>query len=217
MKTVIAVLTRAARGIFESAGIIFMPVVVVVMVGFAYGCTSNGSKSKGAKIQGAPTPDVSMNVINLVDPPDSKRPGTTMTIPNQMTMPATYRLQVVDGRQVLIRETDPRKILTSPTIAVIAGDVSTGDVGIQPALLSPEVATEIVKNRVQTDKILQLLPEFAAQMTAMAEQTKQLQQHNVTLTQQLANVARYAQQLEQKAKPNEPTDPGVLNAPAANP
>ncbi|AHF94960.1 hypothetical protein OPIT5_00050 (plasmid) [Opitutaceae bacterium TAV5] len=168
-------------------------------VAFLGGCASSGpAKRKGAAVQGAPVPDVSTEVVDLVDPPGRMDNGPRYVMgafPGELTVPATYRAQVIDGKYVLVRETDPRRILSSPSITVIAGDISGGDLAIQPALMPQEIAEEVTRNRVQTAELLRLLPEFRSQMDAMGKQAEELYRHNQVLAARLSEVAAAAHQL----------------------
>ena len=118
---------------------------------------------------------VSKAVLDKADPPELAAEKVTLA-PNQLIVPGTYRMMVVDGQTVLVRETDPRKVLTSPAVQIIAADQSGTDLSLQPALLPQEVSEEIVRNRAQTDAALRVLPGLMAEQRRQAEELQRLRE-----------------------------------------
>jgi hypothetical protein len=167
------------------------------------GCAGNRNAPKharGATAQGAPVSDVSVLVINEVDPPGPRQvraaAGEAAVTGEPMTLPATYRRMVVDGKTVLVRETDPRRMLASPAVTYIAGDAGQGDVSVQPGLLPQELAAEIVRTRARSEALGSVLPQVLQRMDALAAEAKKMQEANLALVAHMNRVATYAQSLE---------------------
>jgi hypothetical protein len=173
-------------------------VTLLAVFFLAAGCASNPgliNSKKGASLETAPRSPINVLVIDKIDPP-GMQPATTS--PAMLTMPATYRQVTVDGRTMLVRETDPRKVLTTPGVQVIAGDIANGDIAVQPGIMSQEIAAEIVRTRAQVDELTKVLPQVAAQMSAMNQRTIEMEQVTATAMLQLKKVADYAIELEKQ-------------------
>lgn len=117
---------------------------------------------------------ISKAVLDKADPPATSQ--KVVLAPDQLIVPGTYRMMVVDGRTVLVRETDARKVLTSPAVQIVAADQSGTDLSLQPALLPQEVSEEIVRNRAQTDAALRVLPGLMAEQRRQAEELRRLRE-----------------------------------------
>jgi hypothetical protein len=156
---------------------------ILAALGLAGCASSNAPDRGGATLQGAPRPIVSQSVMDKAAIAGAQgQPASRVVIaPDQLVAPGTYRLLIVDGQTVLVRETDPRKILTSPAVQIVATDPMSTDLAIQPALLPQEVTEEIVKNRAQTDEALRTLPQLMAQVNALKAEQKRLTDENTEL------------------------------------
>jgi hypothetical protein len=135
----------------------------------------------GAQGPGVPT--------RVVDPPlgtgapGGNAPGPdpgTIQLPDRITLPASYRLMLVDGHLALVRETDARTLDPGPTsLRVITGEISRGELAYQPGLLPQELAAEVASNRESSarmdnalDSVMQRsreLSDQAAELKAQAE------------------------------------------------
>jgi len=151
-----------------------------VLSGCSSSSSSTGTKGTrdraGAQPPGAPRVPVSAAVLNKNTP--ATLPEQITLPPGQLIAPGTYRIVVVDGNTVLVHETDPRKILTSPAVQVIASDPMGTDLSLQPAMLPQEVAEEIVRNRAQTDVALRALTAVLAEQKRQGEELRRLRGSN---------------------------------------
>lgn len=164
-------------------------------------------------MQTAPKTPVDVLVINKIDPPgaSSQQPSQVSSV---MAMPATYRQVVVDGQTVLVRETDPRKVLTTPGVQVIAGDIANNEIAVQPGLMSQEMAAEIVRTRAQVDELANLLPKILAQLESMNQTTDDVNKVVASALLQLKRVATYTAELQKQVDMLKEQQQGRGQAPA---
>jgi hypothetical protein len=118
--------------------------------------------------------------MNRVSPPVVRQDRIVLA-PDQLIVPGVYRLLVVDGQTVLVKETDPRKILMSPAVQIISTDPMGTDLAIQPALLPQEVTEEIAKNRAQTDAVMRAIPQLVERINALGAEEQRLIDANAEL------------------------------------
>src|SRR5258708_20394764 len=95
----------------------------------------------------------SRGALDRVDPPGDRplraaRPPAGITPPEMIFLPAAYRLVVLNGQTVLVRETDEAAMRPAPaSMRVVTGEIARGELSYQPALLPQEIAQELVKVR----------------------------------------------------------------------
>lgn len=167
------------------------------------GCANKGAglgSSQAATAAGAPRPLVNPSVVDRVDPPDRTHVENrgTVSLPSIIELPAAYRWSLVDGRPVLVRETDSRKITAGGTMQIVAGDVARGEIAIQPALLPQEIAAELTRNRALQTQMIAAFSEVNQQVASLIAETRTMQQRNAELMQQLARATERTQQLERQ-------------------
>lgn len=146
------------------------------------GCSSPSKKTSGAKPQGAPRSPVTPEVIERMDAADasSARPlaYASPSLPNQIIVPAQYRLMYQDGRPVFVRETDARRISAHPAVLLTSAEPGSGEVNLQPALLPQELAREIVANRAQTQALMEVVPKVEQSVEVLGQQAELLSRQN---------------------------------------
>ena len=170
---------------------------------------SSTPRSGSASVQGAPrplaNPQVIASVIAADEAASSRHKSEQTQMPDQLTVPGVYRPVMIDGKQVLVRETDPKR-LNLPGSLRISGDSERGNIAIQPALLERELATEVVKLKqaqANSDANSQRLIE---QSNTLAQQTRALQQANANLTVKLVEMTKFAKELEARLAESKAAD-----------
>lgn len=162
------------------------------------------SSRGGATIEAAPRSRISKGVMDqaVASSNVGQQRHDRPVLPNELVVPGTYRLVVVDGKTMLVQETDARKVLTSPAVQIIAADPMTGDLSIQPAILPQEVTEEIVRNRGQTDQILRALPQILAENKRLSSEIKQLSEEITQLRDSNKSSAQPNQNADREAAPS---------------
>ena len=162
------------------------------------GCSSSSKRANGAKPQGVPQSPVSSEVIGRMDAADasSARPSaySAASLPNQIVVPAQYRLIYLEGRPVFVRETDVRRIAAHPAVSLIAAEPGSGEVNLQPALLPQELAREIVANRAQTQAVMEIVPKIEQSVELLGQQAELLSRQN----RQIMDIVSTNQKVETK-------------------
>ena len=99
------------------------------------------SSKPARRVPGAqPTLGVSVATLDDIDPPDRAR-APRRAPPDEIVLPATYVLEWRDGRQVLRRVDDERRVAnTHATVRIVADEAVRRDLAVQPALLPQETA-----------------------------------------------------------------------------
>lgn len=171
----------------------------VVLVGA--GCNSTSKMRQGATVQGAPRSPVEVQRVLtaayeqgfLEVAGGGGGAKQTVQLPNQITVPGTYRQVLVDGSTMLVRETDQRQALVGNRFNIISGDVSRGDLSFQPALLESELAAELVRQRAAT-------AEMDESSLKMAEQAQELLKATQALARKQTEIVAYAEKLRREPK-----------------
>ncbi len=162
------------------------------------GCSSPSKKNSGGKPQGVPRSPVTAEVIERMDAADasSARPSTSyaVALPNQIVVPAQYRLIYQEGRPVFVRETDARRISTHPAVSLVAAEPGSGEVNLQPALLPQELAREIVANRAQTQAVMEVVPKIEQSVELLGQQAELLSRQN----RQIMDIVSTSEKVETK-------------------
>jgi hypothetical protein len=190
--------------------------ILTVLLALAAGCASKTAQSKqGAQAPGAPKLQVSPRVIDLVDPPDASRPRVARADADKIVLPACYRLVLVDGKQVLVRETDAQAIQGNPgSLRIVTGEIARGEISYQPGLVDQELAEEVVRTRQSQAAADNAAINLTNQSAEVVAQSKQLQAQNKALAIRLAQIAAYTQSLEEKLAQQQQANPPAKNPPA---
>jgi uncharacterized protein (DUF2062 family) len=178
-----------------------------IALAFSVGCSSAPPK-KGPSAQGAPVPLASPEVIAAVlaaeEQAERARAAKGLTLPDEITIPGIYRPMMMNGKQVLIRETDPKRIYTTGTIRLAPQE--TGDFGaglvMQPALIGSELATEVVKVKQAQASADAISADMLRRAEQLHSTTQDLQRSNAELLTRLVEVTAYAKRLESEAAGN---------------
>jgi hypothetical protein len=106
----------------------------------------------------------------------------TVRLPDRITLPATYRLMLVDGHLSLVREADPQSMQVPPaSMRIVTGEIARGELAFQPALLPQELAAEVAANRESAarmddalDSVMRRSRELSAQALEVQTQSRRL-------------------------------------------
>jgi hypothetical protein len=134
----------------------------------------------GATHVGVPRPQIDAAIVDEAQAPEASAAAAAIRPPDRMTLPATYRLMLVDGCMTLERETDGP---SSEPEATPVGEVS-GAAGVRAYLPSPlpeEIAAEIAADHeavLRMDRALEAVMlrshELARQAVSLEAQSKKM-------------------------------------------
>jgi hypothetical protein len=159
---------------------VLYPVAAGLLLG-ACASPNRPQAAPGAQAVGVPGRVVDMSVVAGAPGQDVAAPDPgAIQLPEKITLPASYRLMLLDGHLALVRETDSQSLETGPTsLRVITGEISRGELAYQPGLLPQELAAEVASNRESSarmdnalDSVMQRsreLSDQAAELKAQAE------------------------------------------------
>jgi hypothetical protein len=117
---------------------------------------------------------VRSEIIDRIDPPGPEAP--TLRLPEQITLPATYRLLLVDGHLALVRASEGTVVPTGPTsLRIVTGEIARGELAYQPAMLPQELAAEVAANRESTARMERALAGVMQRSRVLAAQTARLE------------------------------------------
>jgi hypothetical protein len=174
------------------------------------GC-AGGARQAGAETGRLGAPQVPFDLSVL--PPAALQPtaGSVQT-PDRITLPATYRLIVLEGHLSLVRESDPQAMDPAPTsMRVVTGEIARGELAYQPALLPQELAAEVAANRESAARMDNALDSVMRRSRELSDQAMQAQAQVRRMADLLA--AAEARIRELTAPPGKP--PGARADPAS--
>jgi hypothetical protein len=145
-------------------------------------------------------------------------------MPDTITIPACYRLVLLDGHLALVRETDAQAISPGPaSLRIITGEIARGELAYQPGLLPQELAAEVASNRESADRMDNALAAVMERSRELSEQAAQLQAQGKKLAELIAEAQARAAE-PQAAAPSAPAeaaqgqpDPNALQNPSPGP
>lgn len=159
---------------------------IVLGAGLLLGACASPSRPQAAPgAQGPGVPSRAVDPSVVAEPPEPRGDGVdagAIRMPDRITIPAAYRLMLVDGHLALVRETDPQTLDPGPaSLRVITGEIARGDLSYQPGLLPQELAAEVAANRESAarmdnalDSVMQRSRELSNQAAALQAQAKKL-------------------------------------------
>lgn len=133
-------------------------------------------------------------------------------MPDRITLPATYRLMLVDGHLALVRESDSQALQAGPTsLRIVTGENPRGELAYQPALLPQELAAEVASNRESSARMDNALETVMQRSRELSDQALELEAQS----RRLAGLLDAAQARVRELESGGP--PGPAKAPAGNP
>lgn len=177
------------------------PAILVLL----YGCAVPEHPQTGAGAQhlGVPVSSVDPSVqAALPGGPE----GVMVRLPERITLPASYRLMLLDGHLALVRETDPQALERAPTsMRIVTGEVARGELAYQPGLLPQELAAEVAANRESSARMDNALGTVMQRSRELSEQALELQAESRRLAEALTAAQARIRDLEATHPPGPPT------------
>jgi hypothetical protein len=130
----------------------------------------------GAQAIGVPERVVDTSVVAAALGEGGTAPeAEAIQLPERITLPASYRLMLVDGHLALVRETDPKVLDAGPgSLSVVAGEIARGDLAYQPGLLQQELAAQVASNRESSARMDNALESVMQRSRELSDQASEL-------------------------------------------
>jgi hypothetical protein len=162
---------------------------------------SRPQREAGAGSVGAPAVAVDRSVLGAATPPGSAPADReAIRMPDRITLPASYRLVLLDGHMALVRETDSQSIEPGPTsMRIVTGEIARGEIAYQPALLPQELAAEVASNRESAARMDNALDTVMRRSRELSEQALELEAQGRKLAELLAASQARVRELEAAA------------------
>lgn len=146
---------------------------------------------------GAPNSPVGEDVLPRGGAAEGLSGREPIRLPDRITLPASYRLVLLEGHLVLVRETDPTTLLQAPaTLRILAGEIARGELAYQPGLLPQELAAEVAANRESSARMDNALDAVMRRSRELSEQALEIQEQSRRLAELLAAAEARARELE---------------------
>jgi hypothetical protein len=139
--------------------------------------TNRPQRAPGAAGVGAPERTVDRSVLGAAPAGGDHGPEPgVIRMPERITLPACYRLILLDGHLALVRETDAQAIEPTPTsMRIVMGEIARGELAYQPALLPQELAAEVASNRESAARMDNALDGVMRRSRELSEQALELE------------------------------------------
>ncbi|HEY5228407.1 MAG TPA: hypothetical protein VIJ19_07680 [Opitutaceae bacterium] len=188
------------------------PRLAVIPAALSLLCACSG----GGPVQGGPAtgrlgaPQVPFD-LSVLAPAGLPVPAGSMRLPDTITLPASYRLVMLEGHMALVRESDAQVMAPSPTsMRVVSGEIARGELAYQPALLPQELAAEVAANRESAARMDNALESVMRRSRALSQQAMEAQAQTRRMADLLASAEARIRELSPAPKaasqPPERTD-----------
>ncbi|MGA2018446.1 MAG: hypothetical protein ABSH26_15980 [Opitutaceae bacterium] len=168
-------------------------------------CTAQNhpQAAPGATHVGAPSPPFDQAVLDgSATAYGNGAERAAILMPDRITLPATYRLILVDGHLALVRETDAQALQPGPTsMRIVMGEIARGELAYQPALLPQELAAEVASDRESAARMDNALESVMRRSRELSEQARQLEEQGRRLAELLAAAQARAREPEPAGAP----------------
>lgn len=197
------------------------PKALLAGLALAGGCAgpNRGQPGPATAHVGAPASPVDAGLLS--GPLDTPGPGAgreAVRLPDRITLPAAYRLMLLDGRLALVRETDAQSLEGAPTsMRIVAGEIARGELAYQPALLPQELAAEVAANRESSARMDNALGSVMERSRELSAQALELQAESRKLAEMLARAQARIAELEAASRPAAAAKPPGGRAEAGEP
>jgi len=158
-------------------------IICAVLALLAWGCSVSPQSAGPAPARpGVPPLAVDPAVIAPLPPPAAP----SVRLPERITLPAAYRLLMLDGHLTLVRETDTQALEPAPaSMRIVTGEIARGELGYQPALLPQELAAEVAANRESAARMDNALASVMERSRELSEQALAVEAQSRKLTELL--------------------------------
>jgi hypothetical protein len=163
------------------------------------GCASPGGlqEGPGAARIGAPNPQVDAAVLG----PAAQAQRAEIRLPERITLPATYRLVLLDGHLALVRESDSQALEPAPaSMRIVTGEIARGELAYQPALLPQELAAQVAANRESSARMDNALEAVMRRSRELSDRALELQAQSQRLAEMLSAAQARVLELEAEAR-----------------
>lgn len=169
-------------------------------------------REPGAANVGAPRPAADQTALAAAAGGEAA-PREPIRMPDRITLPAAYRLMLVDGHLALVRETDAQAIEPGPaSMRIVTGEIARGELAYQPALLPQELAAEVAANRESAARMDNALDTVMRRSRELSDQALELEAQGRRLAELLTAAQARIRAIEAAAGPAKPPavkpDPG---------
>jgi hypothetical protein len=165
----------------------------------AGGCTapSRPQEGPGATHVGSPVSPMSPRVDEALLAAGVGPDRTAIQLPDRITLPASYRLVLLDGHFALVRETNAQALDPAPaSMRIVTGEIARGELAYQPGLLPQELAAEVAANRESSARMDNALEAVMRRSRELSEQAMELQAQSRKLAEALSAAQSRVQELE---------------------
>jgi hypothetical protein len=177
-----------------------------------WGCAAQNrpQREPGAAHVGAPIPAADQAVLEEAVPAGGNAADhEPIRMPDRITLPATYRLILLDGHLALVRETGPHAFEPGPTsMRVVMGEIARGELAYQPGLLPQELAAEVASNRESSARMDNALDTVMQRSRELSEQAMAIEAQGRKLAELLAASQERVRELEAGRPPAPARAPG---------
>jgi hypothetical protein len=160
----------------------------------------------GAQALGVPGHAVDPSIAGEALGQSNAGPDTgAIQLPDRITIPAAYRLMLIDGHLALVKETDAQSLDSGPTsLRIITGEISRGELAYQPGLLPQELAAEVASNRESAARMDNALESVMQRSRELSDQAAELKAQAEKLGALLAAAQSHAGAAEAPARSEAP-------------
>jgi len=159
---------------------------LLAWLSLALGACASPTRPTGA--DGAAPPAARQSAVGQVaidraatraESPSPAAAAAPLRLPDRITLPAIYRVMVLDGHLALVRETDDQSLRSGGTsLRVVTGEIARGEIAYQPAVLPQELAAELAANRESTARMNDALDAVMRRSRELSEQAGELAGEN---------------------------------------
>jgi len=137
-----------------------------------------------------------------------------LRLPDRITLPASYRVIVLDGHLTLVREADSQALDPSPaSLRIVTGEIARGELAYQPALLPQELASEVAANRESAGRMDNAMESVLQRSRELSAQAMEVEGEAQRLAALLSGAERRVKELEDAARPVPASVGGEAQAP----
>ena len=184
-----------------------------ILVGAGCSGPGSGSGAPAGRRSEAQVPPLSADQVTA-----APGPAEALSLPDRITLPAAYRLMLLDGRLTLVRLSDEQSLAPAPaTLRIVTGEIARGEIAYQPGLLPQELAAEVAANRESAGRLDNSLEAVMRRSRELSDQALELKAQSIRLAQLLrAADARIAELEGASGKPQSPAkdpSPGADRVP----
>jgi hypothetical protein len=175
--------------------------LLTMSVLLAAGCASPGRPQAGPGAARVGAPTAPMDPALAAAPPTA--PGAVQ-LPDRITLPASYRVILLDGHLTLVREADSQALDGAPaSLRIITGEIARGELAYQPGLLPQELAAEVAANRESAARMDNAMEAVLQRSRELSAQSMEVERESRRLEQLLSAAQSRVKELEDAARPGQ--------------